>query len=65
MRCMNISLTHVCVGSYVHVLGKCIVTMSCSASVESHFNDRFVATSADSDFYFAVAAYFTCLNVQS
>ena len=40
----HISLTHVCAGSYVHVLGKCLVTMSCSASVESHFNDSFVAT---------------------
>ena len=59
---MNISLIHVCAGSYVRVLGKCLVTMSCSASVESHFNDSFVATSADSDFYFAVAAYFMPLS---
>ena len=62
---MNISLTHVCAGSYARVLGKCLLTMSCSASVESHFNDSFVATSTDSDFYFAVAAYFTRLYVQS
>ena len=53
---MNISLTYVCAGSYARLLGKCIVTMSCSASVESHFNDSFVSTSTDSDFYFAVAA---------
>ena len=35
---MNISLTHVFAGLYAGVLGKCLVTMSCSASIESHFN---------------------------
>ena len=56
-----LSLTYTC------VLAKCLVAMSYSASAWIAIlliSDSFVATSADSDFYFAVAAYLTSLNVQ-
>ena len=58
-----LSLTYTC------VLAKYIVAMSCSASawitiLDLLISDSLVANSADSDFYFAVAAYLTSLNVQ-
>ena len=57
-----LSLTYTC------VVAKYLVAMSYSASawiaiLLINISDSFVATSAESDFYFAVAAYLTSLNV--
>ena len=54
-----LSLTYAC------VLAKYLVAMSYSDTAWIAIlliSDSFVATSADSDFYFAVAAYLTSLN---
>ena len=53
--------------TYTCVLAKYLLAMSYSASAWIAIlliSDSFVATSADLDFYFAVAAYLTRLNVQ-